>query len=870
MSPIRLSILLLAIFACSSEAQPYKDRTLPVERRVEDLLTRMTPEEKFWQLFMLSGTLEDGPAKYVHSAFGFQLRFNADSVGAAGYADQIQRHFVEKTRLGIPVIFFEEALHGLAQQGTTSYPQAIALAATFDTTLMHEVAAAIAEDCRSRGIRQVLSPVVNIANDVRWGRTEETYGEDPFLTSAMGVAFVSEFEKRNIISTPKHFVANVGDGGRDSYPIHFNERLLREIYLPPFEACIRRGGAQSIMTSYNSLDGSPASANHWLNNQYLKEELGFDGFVISDAGAVGGANVLHFTARDNAESGERSLKSGLDVIFQTAFDHADLFIAPFLDGRIPPDVIDSAVGRVLRAKFELGLFDDPYVSLGVSDSTRAERGRALARRAAQESMVLLKNDATILPISQVKSIAVIGPDADEVRLGGYSGPGNHPVSILDGIRSRAGKDIAVRYAKGCSRLDTNLITVPASAILSASGGVAHQGFLAAYYDNPDLVGKWKIARIDPQLQFQWSLFSPDPEKLPFDCYSVRWTSSLLPPASGKFKIGIEGNDGYRLFLDDSLVLDRWRTVSYGTRVIDYKFVKNEVYHIRVDYREPAGNGRIRLVWNCGLANDTEAQIKSAVSTAKACDRAIVVVGLEEGEFRDRASLALPGHQEELIRRVAATGTPTVVVLVGGSAITMNSWIDSIDAVLDVWYSGEAGGEAVADVLFGDVNPAGRLPVTFPMAEGQLPLVYNHKPTGRGDDYYDMTGQPLFPFGFGLSYTEFAYSDLSISPAEVGITDTAVISFTLTNVGSTSGDEVVQFYLRDRLASVARPVQELKGFQRVHLNPGESKILNFAITPDLLTMLDAQLKPTIEPGEFRIMIGASSRDIRLHGTLVVRQ
>ncbi len=870
MNPIRLAILLLSIFACSAVAQPYKDRTLPVERRVEDLLSRMTPEEKFWQLFMLSGSLEDGPAKYVHGAFGFQLRFNADSVSAAEYANQIQRHFVDSTRLGIPVIFFEEALHGLAQHGTTSYPQAIALAATFDTTLMHEVAAAIAEDCRSRGIRQILSPVVNIASDVRWGRTEETYGEDPFLASAMGVAYVSEFEKRNIIATPKHFLANVGDGGRDSYPIHLNERMLREVYLPPFDACIRRGGARSIMTSYNSLDGSPASANQWSNNQYLNEELGFDGFVISDAGAVGGANVLHFTAKDYAESGERALESGLDVIFQTSFDHANLFIAPFLDGRIPSDVIDSAVARVLRAKFELGLFDDSYISSGISDSARAEHGRSLARRAAQESIVLLKNDANALPISQVKSIAVIGPDADEVRLGGYSGPGNDPVSILDGIRDRAGKDIAVRYAKGCSRLDTNLITVPASAILGASDGVAHQGFLAAYFDNPDLAGAPKLVRNDPQLHFQWSLFSPDPDQLPFDCYSVRWTSSLIPPASGKFKIGIEGNDGYRLYLDDSLVLDRWRTVSYGTHLIDYKFVKDETYHIRVDYREPYSNGRIRLVWNCGLTNNSDAQIKSAVSAAAACDRAIVVVGLEEGEFRDRASLALPGHQEELIRRVAATGTPTVVVLLGGSAINMNSWIDSVDAVVDVWYPGEAGGDAVADILFGDVNPAGRLPITFPKAEGQLPFVYNHKPTGRGDDYYDLTGQPLFPFGYGLSYTEFAYSDLSISPAEVGTSDTAIVSFTLTNVGLRNGDEVAQLYLRDRLASVARPVQELKGFQRIHLNPGESRKLSFAITPDLLTMLDAQLKPTIEPGEFRIMIGASSRDIRLHGTLVVRQ
>jgi beta-glucosidase len=840
------ALLLFAAVDC--RAQLYRDSTASVEARVQDLLLRMTPEEKFWQVFMLAGEFDGDPARFHDGLCAMQMTVRRDSLGPVARVNAIQKHFVENTRLGIPVIFCAEALHGLVQEGATVFPQSIGLAASFDTTLMHAVAHAIAGECRSRGVREVLSPVVNIASDVRWGRTEETYGEDPFLTSMMGAAFVSEFERMEVITTPKHFVANVGDGGRDSNPIQISERMLREVDLPPFEACIRRG-ARSIMTSYNSYDGSPCSANDWLNSRLLKKELNFRGMVISDACAVGGANVLHFTAKDYADAGAKAMESGLDVIFQTSIDHETLFAPPFLNGELPQAVIDSAVARVLRLKFELSLFEHPYADVTTWQRPEGEDHVQLARRAAQECLVLLKNTGGVLPFSKsFHSLAVIGSDADTARMGGYSAPAGRAITILDGIRKRAGSAINVRYEKGCERTFAAYQTVPASC-LSVKG---------EYFDNIGLTGEPVVTRTDAAIDFDWTLFSPDAERLPYDNYSVRWTGVVKPPVS----------DGYRLFLNDSLLIDNWKKVSAGVGLADVYLTANREEHLRLEYFEPAGNARIKLVWDAGVPASEERELQQAVDLARHCDATVVVVGIEEGEFHDRASLALPGHQEELIHRVAAIGKPVVVVLVGGSAVTMSSWLKDVSAVLLAWYPGEQGGAAVAEALFGDHDPAGRLPITFPLSEGQLPLVYNHKPTGRGDDYTDLRGQPLFPFGYGLSYTTFDYSNLRIDPPVVAPGQSATASFVLTNTGLREGDDVVQLYVHDKLSSVTRPVLELKGFQRVHLNPGEQEEIRFQITPEMLTMLDKHLKPVIEPGDYRIMIGASSKDLRIKSDLKV--
>lgn len=876
-------ILLLILYE-NSKAQPYKNPTNSADLRAKNLLSLMTPEEKFRQLFMIPGDITGVEDKYKAGIFGFQVNTVAKSDDAAqqlmnynpgtnGEAtatkiNELQKFFLEKSRLGIPLIPFDEALHGLVRQGATAFPQAIGLAATWNPNLVHQVAAAISKESKTRGIRQILSPVVNIASDVRWGRTEETYGEDPYLASLMGVAFVSAFEKMGVITTPKHFVANAGDGGRDSYPIHWNERLMREIYLPPFEACFKIGSARSVMTAYNSYDGSPCTAHDALLNKLLKKEWNFDGFVISDAGATGGANVLHFTAKDYSDATAKSITNGLDVIFQTSMDHDYLFYPPFFNGDIRQSVIDSAVYRVLKKKFELGLFENPYVDPLVAKKWNGHANhRALAKKAALESIVLLKNENATLPVSKnIKSIAVIGPEAEECRLGGYSGPGNNKVSLLKGIKNIVGNKTKIQYSQGCQRTYQEYYTVEAKYLLQNTGKA--QGLVGEYYNNVTFSGKPTFTRIDNQINFQWTLFSPDPEKLSYDFYSVRWTGKIKSPSSGRYKIGIDGNDGYRLYLDGKLLLDNTIKKGKEVKVASFDFVAGKEYNIKIEYAEPVGNAWFKLIWNVGVKDTETQQIENAVKIAAKSDIALVAVGIEEGEFQDRASLRLPGRQEELIQKIAATGKTVVVLLTGGSAITMQDWKDKVHAIVHNWYAGEDGGTAIAEVIFGDYNPGGRLPITFPVFEGQLPLVYNHKPTGRGDDYINLTGQPLFPFGYGLSYTTFEYKDLKLSQSVINAKDSVTVSFIVTNTGKYSGDEVAQMYIRDELASVARPVMELKGFERIHLKPDESKIVNLRITPEALQMYDVNMDKVVEPGDFRIMVGSSSKDIRLRSILKV--
>lgn len=560
------------------------------------MLSRMTPEEKFWQLFMIPGDLDHVNAtQYKNGLFGFQVSAaakgdaggqllnygtNETAVALAKKINAIQHYFVEKTRLGIPIIPFDEALHGLVREGATVFPQAIALAATWDTTLMSKVANTIADEARQRGIRQILSPVVNIAADVRWGRTEETYGEDPFLSSAMGVAFVSPFEKKGIITTPKHFIANVGDGGRDSYPVHINERLLEEIYFAPFKACFEKGGSRSVMTSYNSLDGVACSANSWLLQEKLKKQWGFDGFVISDANAVGGEVVLHNTAKDYPASGQHAIGNGLDVIFQTEYKHHQLFLPPFLDGTIDSNRINDAVARVLKAKFELGLFENPYVPVEVN--LAAQEHKQVAKQAALESIVLLKNGKNVLPLQKnIRSIAVIGVDATEARLGGYSGPGNKKVSILEGIKQKAGSTTKITYAPGCGRTTNEYVIVP-SKQLRYNGS---EGLQAEYFANVTVSGEPVVKRTDKTIDFHWTLYAPDP-LLKADFYSVRWTGQLVATATGKFKIGLEGNDGFRLYINNKLLIDNWYKQSYRTSLIDYSFEKGKSYDIRIEFLNP--------------------------------------------------------------------------------------------------------------------------------------------------------------------------------------------------------------------------------------------------------------------------------------------
>ncbi len=880
---IAIGISLLGSIVISAQKPLYKDPKQPVEARVQDLLKRMTPEEKFWQCFMIPGDLDQIPkGQYAHGIFGLQVSAGNQGGGAAGQMltynanedaekltqkiNAIQKYFVEESRLGIPIIPFDEALHGLVREGATAFPQAIGLAATFNPELVKRVSTAIARESKLRGIRQILTPVVNLASDVRWGRTEETYGEDPFLTSVMGVSFVSSFENMGIITTPKHFLANVGEGGRDSYPIHWSRRYLEETHLVPFEKAFHQGKSRSVMTSYNLLDGRPSTASHWLLTEKLKKEWNFKGFVISDASAVGGANVLHFTAKDYDDASAQAINAGLDVIFQTEYKHYQLFIPPFLDGRISKERIDDAVARVLRAKFELGLFENPYVSDKDIQDLRKINHKPLAEKTAVESFVLLQNDNKTLPVPEnVKRILVVGTDAADARLGGYSGPGNKKVSILDGIRNFVkNRNIEITYSKG---IDWNLkkfVTVPAEFLSSVNG----KGLKGSYFANPDLKGNPAFEKQDEQLNFKWTLYSPDPEKLQPDNYSVRWTGKLLAPESGKYQLGLRGNDGFRLYLNRKLLIDNWEKLSYSTKTVDLDFVKGQSYDIAVEFHENRGEANIELVWNYGL-NDYRKDFDEALKQAKDAEYVIVTTGIHEGEFQDRSSLSLPGNQEAFIHEVSKLNKPTAVILVGGSAIKTTDWKDEVGAILDIWYPGEEGGNAVAKVLFGAENPSGKLPVTFPVEEGQLPLSYNHHPTGRGNDYYDLSGEPLYPFGFGLSYTTFEISGLQLNQTKFTENENIITKVNVKNTGSKAGSEVVQLYVKDLLASVSRPVIELKGFRKVYLKPGESKQVSIEVPVKELQFLDEKMNWTVEKGTYRIFVGNSSKNLPLKQNIEIK-
>ncbi len=877
--------LLISVSSCcfSQPVLPYKNPALPVPQRVNDLLSRMTPEEKFWQLFMIPGEVNNtNKNDFKNGIFGLQVSATGNSNNAtqqmlkydnksnaqilAKKINACQSYFVKETKLGIPAIFFDEALHGLVRGNATIFPQAIALAATWNSTLMHNVGNAIAAEAKACGIRQVLSPVINIASDVRWGRVEETYGEDPFLTALMGNAFISAFEKQNIITTPKHLIANVGDGGRDSYPIHFNERFLTEIHFPPFISAFKNAGARSVMTSYNSLDGTPCTSNHWLLTNKLKQDWNFKGFVISDAGSVGGANVLHYTAKDYYDATKQAITNGLDVIFQIDYQHHNLFMPPFLNGDISSQRIDDAVRRVLTAKFELGLFENPYANEKEAEKIiHSQKNVSLALQAARESIVLLKNENKVLPLNKtIKTIAVIGTEAALPSMGGYSGNSSHIVNLNDAVKNKLGKEISFLYTEGVGKESKEWEVVQPEYLSTAENS---RGLNASYFNSIDLTGTPLVNRIDEKIDFSWTLYPPD-KYLQLDNYAVKWSGKIRSPKTGKFKIGLSGNDGFKLYINNKLLIDNWKKQTYSALFTDFNFKADSTYNIQVEFFESVGNAQIKLVWDVTVQQTWRKQIADAISIAHQAEAVVVVTAITEGEFQDRALLSLPGKQEEMIKQIAATGKPLVVVLTGGSAITMNNWIDKVDAIIDVWYAGEQGGNAIADVLFGDYNPAGRLPITFPLHEAQLPLVYNHKPTGRGDDYNNLSGLPLFPFGFGLSYTTFQYSNIKLSKPAIKVNDTTQVSCVVENTGSVAGSEVVQLYIRDMLATVSQPVMALKGFDKIYLQPGESKEVVFKITPSMLQMLNDQMQIVTEPGNFRIMIGASSRDIRLKETLEV--
>ena len=758
-------VILFGTILLAQELVPYQDPKLPIEQRVTDLLKRMTLEEKIAQLegaWENRDNVKDPQALFVDEKGNFlpaqasrllknglgELSRPSEKRGPremADFTNTLQKWMKENTRLGIPILFHEECLHGHAAPKGTSFPQAIALASTWDPELVHHVFAAVGAEVRARGAQQCLAPVLDLARDPRWGRTEETYGEDPYLVSRIGVAAIQGFQgagpfidKSHVVATAKHFaVHGQPEGGTNVAPGNYSERVIREYFLKPFKAAVEEGGVQSVMPSYNEIDGIPSHGNKHLLDDVLRKEWGFPGVVVSDYFAVADLNVLHHIVSNNDEAAKLALESGVDV--ELPFGNAyHSLINQVREGKVSQSDVDRSVARILRLKFLTGLFDDFSVDPEYAENiTNNAEHQQLALKAAHEAIILLKNQNNLLPLDRTryKRIAVIGPNAAELHLGGYSDNPGRGVSILQGIKNKVGASAEVLYSEGCKITET----------------------------------------------------APD------------WYA-------------------------DKVVLG-----------------------------DPALNAK---------------RIATAVQVARKADIVILVLGENEQTSReawaathegDRDNLDLLGNQDDLVKAILATGKPTAVFLIHGRPNSINYIAANVPAILDGWYLGQETGTAVADALFGDFNPGGKLPITVPRTVGQLPDYYYQKPSAKRD-YLATSTQPLFPFGYGLSYSTFKYSNLRLAPDAIGPQGQTKISVDITNAGKILGDEVAQLYIRDEVSSVTRPVKELRGFRRITVAPGQTQTVEFTLGPEQLSFLDRDMHRVVEPGAFKIMVGGNSVDL----------
>ncbi len=745
----------------------YRNPNLPTQDRIDDLLEQMTLKEKVAQLYCfgrvveMTGVLFDDDRNLIPEKTAEIFADGACQLGrpaqrtqprqTAQITNAIQKYLTEETRLGIPALFNEEGLHGLMATGSTSFPQAIALASTWNPYLIREVYSVVAKETRFRGSNYVYTPVLDLARDGRWGRVEETFGEDPYLVTEMGLAAIKglqgdgdTIDDEHVIACAKHYaVHGQPEGGQNSAPGNISERIIREDFLPPFKAAVQDANVGAVMASYNEIDGVPAHINHWLLQNVLRDEWGFEGFVTSDGKGVSQIVLLHAITDSFEETAKLCIEAGVDCEVPNGVCYPTL-VEQVEAGTVSMETVDLAVSRILRAKIRLGLFDGetPYVDPDeAAKVTNCAEHRALALKAAQQAITLLKNDNAALPLDAdtLKSIAVIGPNAADLHLGGYAEDPKCGTSVLEGILLKVGDQLSVKYAEGC-RITADV-----------------QGF-AAWHQND---------------------------------------VNLSDPA------------------DDTL------------------------------------------------------RIAEAVKLAQETDVAILVLGGNEGTCRegwwfdhlgDRDNLDLPGRQNELVEAVLATGKPTVAVLINGRPLTINSLVETVPAILECWYLGQEKGLAVAESLFGDINPGGKLPVTFPRSVGQIPCYYNHKPSAkRGFLFADNS--PLFPFGWGLSYTEFEYGEPVLSANKISPTSSVKVEIEVTNTGNLAGDEVVQLYIRDELATVTRPVKALKDFRRISLQPNQTKTVRFNLTPDKLALLNQQMQWQVEPGRFEIMVGGNSVDLK---------
>jgi len=825
---------------------PFQNPSLTVDERVSDLISRMTLDEKVKQM------LYDAPAI---------------------------------PRLRVPEYnWWGEALHGVARAGkATVFPQAIGLAATWDTDLMLRVATVISDEARAKhhdaarkgrhGIYEGLtfwSPNINIFRDPRWGRGMETYGEDPYLTGRLGVQFVKGMQGDDpkyfkTISTPKHFAVHSGpEPDRHVFDAVVDDRDLRETYLPAFRATVLEANAQSIMCAYNRFRGEPCCGSSELLQRILRDEWGFSGYVVSDCWAIMDFYTFHKVDKTAPEAAARALMAGTDLNCGVTYDSLGVAVR---QGLVSEQLVDIAVKRLFRARFGLGMFDPPgfvpYANIPISNNDSKQHQR-LAVEAARKSIVLLKNEGNLLPLRKdIRTIAVIGPNADDVDLllGNYNGLPSNPVTPLAGIRRGAPRGTKVIYARGCSVAENipSFELVPSSMLFTEHKGRKKAGLTGEYFNNDRFEGKPFITRVDPSINFNW-WEDPPLRGMRVDSFSIRWKGVLVPPVDGRYALGVRAYGGARLWIADSLLFDESDQHSVMTQSNNVMLKAGVAYAVRVEYWDRRADASIQLIWSPPAPNLRE----EALAAAKSADVVVMMMGLSprlEGEempvevpgFKggDRVDLGLPRVQEELIQAVAAIGKPVVLVLLSGSAVAVNWAAEHVPAIVEAWYPGQAAGTALADVLFGKYNPAGRLPVTFYKSADEIPPFSNYNMGGKTYRYF--RGEPLFPFGHGLSYTTFTYSNLRI-PSSVRTGEHIAVAVDVTNSGRRDGEEVVQLYVIDLEASAPVPIRSLQGFQRVQLKAGEKKTVSFTLTPRQISLIDAESKRVVEPGSFELSVG----------------
>jgi beta-glucosidase len=860
--PLRLVAILALVAGCSADPA-YLDPDLPIDRRVDDLVGRMTLEEKVLQMNDQAPAIE---------------------------------------RLGVPEYnWWNEALHGVARSGlATSFPQAIGLAATWDQDLVFRMATAISDEARAkhheyvrRGSRlryqglTIWSPNINIFRDPRWGRGQETYGEDPYLTARIAVPFIRGLQGDDpdylkTVATVKHFAVHSGpEPDRHTFDAVVSERDLRETYLPHFETGIREAGAYSLMCAYNRVFGEAACASDLLLKDILRGEWGFDGYVVSDCWAINDIWENHRLVETPEEASAMAVRSGTDLDCGTeAFPS---LVAAVERGLIAEAEIDTAVKRLFRARFRLGMFDPPerveYARIPYSVVDRPEH-RELAREVTRKSMVLLKNDGVLPLAKDLGSIAVIGPNSDEwlMLLGNYNGTPSDVVTPLRGIREAVSPGTRVTFARGSDPADGFPLyeVVPAEALATADG---EPGLAAEYFDNRDRAGDAALSETVPTLDARWGEGAPGPE-LDGDDFGARWTGVVRPTKSGTYRLGVISTMAFEVTFEDSVLIAsryNYRNELGDPRVVASPPLELEAgreYPILVEASESWGDAILQLVW----AAPVDGLLAEAVAAAREAEAVVLFLGLtprlEGEEMRvevegfaggDRTDLVLPAAQQRLLEAVALVGKPTVLVLLGGSALAVG-WADrNVGAIVEAWYPGQAAGTAIADVLFGDYNPAGRLPVTFYRSVGDLPPFDDYAMTGRTYRFFE--GEPLYAFGHGLSYTSFGYENLKLDGETLAAGGSLTVSVDVTNTGERAGEEVVQLYVRRPESAVERPIRDLRGFRRVSLGPGETTTVAMTLEADALRHWDPDADAwALEPGPVLVQVGASSADIRVEGTI----